>query len=61
MMVSAKQLPVQRAELDGLKDVIGADGFGASEIGECSGDLEDAVVGASGEVEFLHGVFEIPA
>lgn len=56
---SRKQPPIQRAELDRFEHIIGPYGFAAAEISECSCDLEDAVVGAGGEVEFLHRVFDV--
>ncbi len=36
-----------------------ADGFGTCEVGEGAGDFEDAIMGAGGEVHFLHRVFEV--
>ena len=44
--------------LDGLHDLGGADVFFASEVGEGASYFEDAVVGAGGEVELLHRLFE---
>ena len=50
--------PVQGAVLDGLADVLGLDGVVPGEIGDGPGHLEDAVVGAGGEVEFAGGELE---
>jgi hypothetical protein len=44
---SREQVAVERAVLDGLEDVGGADGGGVFEIGGGAGDLEDEVVGQS--------------
>ena len=52
------QTPVQRAVLDGLEDVGGADVLRLVEVGEGAGDLENPVVGAGREVEVLHGLLE---
>ncbi len=51
---SLEQPPVQRAELDRLQHLIAADVLLAREVGEGIGDLEDAVVGAGGEIHLLH-------
>ena len=44
--------------MDGLEEVVGGDRVGAGEVGDGARDLEDAVVGAGGEVELLHGLLE---
>ena len=49
---------VEGAVLDGFHDLGGADVFFAGEVGEGAGDFEDAVVGAGGEVEGFHRLFE---
>src|SRR5579885_70092 len=51
-------VPVERPILDGLRDVRGGDGFGAIEVGDRAGDLENAVVGAGGEAEAGHGTLK---
>ena len=44
--------------MDGLEDVVGAELPCPGEIGDGAGDLENAIVGAGGEVEGLHRLFE---
>ena len=56
---SRKQLPVQRAVLDGLKDVIRTDVGCSRQIRQSPGDFQDPVMGAGGEVHLFHGVFQI--
>jgi len=51
-------IPVEHSVLDRLADVHGAYDFGGLEIGNCSGHLEDAGVGAGREAEFFEGGFE---
>jgi len=46
---------VERAVLDGFGDVLGLDGCSAAQIGDSTGDLQDAVVGAGAEAEALDG------
>ena len=52
------KIPVQRPVLNRLKEVLLFQIRFAVEIGEGSGDLEDAVVGAGGKVEVGHGLFQ---
>jgi hypothetical protein len=40
------EIPIQRAVLDHLGDVLGADGLRFREIGDGAGDFQDAVAGA---------------
>ncbi len=40
--ISAPYLPIQRPVLDRLAQVLGGDFFGAGEVGDGAGDLEDA-------------------
>ena len=58
-MGSAKQFPVQRAVLDRLQDVGGADVRGTCQIRQGSGDLEDPVMGAGGKIHLFHCVLQI--
>uniref|UniRef100_E6PYE0 Uncharacterized protein n=1 Tax=mine drainage metagenome TaxID=410659 RepID=E6PYE0_9ZZZZ len=51
---------VERAVLDGFSEVTDGEGFGAFEVGDGAGDLENAVVGAGAEALLLHGAFEQP-
>ena len=53
---SIKQIPVEAAVLDRFEQVRGSDGLGAGEVGDGARDLEDAVVGAGGQMQFLHGL-----
>ena len=39
--------------------MVGGEGFAAIEVGQGAGDLEDAVMGAGGEIQGDHGLFEI--
>ena len=43
------QLPIQSPVVNGLEDVLRADGVAVGEIGDGAGDAEDLVVGAGGE------------
>lgn len=54
----APALAVEAAVLNGLGDVLRADAGLAVEVGDGAGELDDAVVGAGGEAEALHGHFE---
>ena len=55
---SRKIPPIQGPILDGFDDVGGLDLGGAGEVGDGSGDLEDAVEGSDGEAEAAEGVVE---
>lgn len=44
--------------MDGLEEVGRGDDFGPGEVGDGAGDLEDAIVGAGGKVELLHGLLQ---
>ena len=48
---------VQRAVLDCFGDMLGLDCFYSFQIGNCSCNFEDAIVGASGEALLGHGAF----
>jgi len=50
--ISAPDLAVQGAVLDGLGNVLGRDAFGAGQVGNRAGHLQNAVVGAGAELEF---------
>ena len=54
------EIPVQCPVLDRLADVIGCDSLGAFEVGDRTGDLQDAIVGARTEIEFAHRKFKQP-
>ena len=55
LSLSSPILPVQRAVLDRLADVRGADDLAAVEVGDGAGDLHDAVIGAGGQREAVEG------
>src|SRR5258708_15613807 len=55
---SPQEPPVQRAVLDGLGEMGGAEPGGGLEVGEGSGHLQDAVEGADREAEALEGGVE---
>jgi hypothetical protein len=55
---SSPQLAIQCAEADGFANVIGGDAIGAFEVGDGTGDFEDAILGAGAEVVFGHGGLE---
>lgn len=52
------ELPVQRAVLDRLGDVLRQELIGSRQIGDGAGDFQELVVGAGGDVELLHGLME---
>ena len=54
----APALAVEAAVLNGLGDMLGADVGLAVEVGDGAGELYDAVVGAGGKAETLHGHLE---
>ncbi len=56
--MSRPKRPIQGAVLDGFGDVFGLKGDLALQIGDGSGDFEDAVVGAGGESLLNHGALE---
>src|ERR1700687_4610379 len=58
LSLSAREPPVERPVLDRLGDVGGAEVWGAFEVGQGAGHLEDAVEGARGEAEALEGLVE---
>ncbi len=53
---SLEQPPVERAELDRLQNVVRADVLFSGEIRQRAGNLEDAIMGAGGEIHLFHGV-----
>ena len=55
---SVEQAPIERAVLDGLEEVRRLYPIAGGQVGDGPGDLEDAVVGAGGEAEALHGLLE---
>lgn len=57
-MGSGGQSAIQSAVLDGFGDVVAMDVFFVCEIGDGSGDFEDAIEGASAHAELLGGAFE---
>lgn len=52
------ELAVEGAVLDRFEDVVGAELVLSGEVGDGAGDLEDAIVGAGGEIELLHSLLE---
>ena len=58
---SIKQVAVEAAVLDGYEQVGRGGGVGAGQVGDGARDLEDAVVGARGEVQLFHGLLQEPA
>jgi hypothetical protein len=50
--------PIQRSVVHGFGDVVALDAFGGDEVGDRSGDFQDAVVGANGEAEVREGLVE---
>lgn len=53
-----EHIPVERAVLNGFKQVGLRDVPGPGQIGDGAGHLKDAVVGAGGERELLHGLLQ---
>lgn len=56
---STEELSVQRAKLDGFENIVGTDLHRTCQVCKCPGDFQDPVMGAGGEVHFLHRAFEI--
>lgn len=56
---SRNQHPVQRAELDGLQDVVRPDVRRFSQVRQRAGDFQNPVVRAGGEIHLLLSVFEL--
>ena len=50
---------VKTAVVNGLGDVLFADLFGASKVGDGTSDLEDAVIGSCRKIQALHGKTEL--
>ena len=55
---SSPQLPVQRAILNRLRNVITQNVFGTGEVGDGAGHLEDAVVSPRAQVQIGHRELE---
>src|SRR6516164_1125153 len=51
---------VERAVLDGLRNVRGTNGLGILQVGDRTRHLQDAVVGPSTESQAVHGGFQQP-
>ena len=49
---------VEAAVLDRLEEVIFPDGFGLGQVGNGPRHLEDSIVGASTEMEIIHGMLQ---
>ena len=51
---STPDFAVEAAVLDGFGNVVTIDVFRRSEVGDSSGDFEDAVISASAELQIFH-------
>ena len=57
-MPSREERPVQRAVLDGLKDMVGGDIIQSGQVSQRAGHFQNPIVGAGAEVEVGHGMFQ---
>ena len=55
---SVEDRAVETAVLDGLEQMGGLDAFGAGEVSDGAGDLQNAVIGAGGEGKLFHRLLE---
>ena len=55
---SRPNLPVERAVLNRLRNVVAREVLGAGQVGNGAGDFQDAVVGAGAQVQVGHGELE---
>ena len=56
--LSVKHIPIERAVLDGLKEMWLLDAVASGQVRDGAGDFQDAVVGASAERELFHRLLE---